>query len=357
MKKYVGILLSMILTFTLISCSSGRTPSDGTVSLPESEENTEGTVGLVESDKPIPDDPDPEMISHLLPPISGRGNYHQTHLEVQIPTEMTVSGNSDDVMPVWYYRLGNGTGGPLVEFTDEDIESIKTRMRDVVSLFYGEETGNGLELEETATSYFGQPFTFASDFRDENGTKLSASAAAGRVTLEFPVEKLRISSVDDLLENEIVSTAVKFLGLNDPIVTFTRNSDMAEYTIMEKDKVLSGEGRVKSLTVELFGDGLTPLVTLQDVEMTEKTGDYKAITFSDAENYAVEYFRRETGEPLGSPYAILLLESAYYRTEDDYYGKIYYLPVYRFFVEGFENDPDRIASVDIIAVDFDPASK
>ncbi len=289
----------------------------------------------------------------VLWPEGGAGvDFYLIYGGVEFGEGVAEADGLPSTLPVYYDRYGNGQGGPMVDFTDEEEASLYRKAHDDVAEFFGEETASNMLLTFELESEFGDVYLLIYSFTD-GADGLSEDISGVTVTndsflLKVLADKIPEGDTDGVIENEYVAHALRYAGIKSPVAYWTdKGGAYSSYMITDDIAKGTSPARVEIVRMENHWNVW--------IEQTggEVVGEYSVIPYDDALSAARSFVKEQTGEDLPLAGTALIYEKRVAR--EGALGSAYIVPVYRFFFEGTENGTVRYGAVNVTAADFTPA--
>ena len=364
-KKLISLFFAVIMVFGLASCGKNSTETASEVL--QSEERKAGSQD--HSEPPIkPDDgektPD---ISRIIVSEGAGGSGSELSfdkLSAALPDEILtdISSALPPTAPVYSYKYGNGQGGPLIKYSDEDVEHIKENMANAACFFFGEDAAADAEFTAIAESSFGVPFIFE--------TTLNGASTSGDVKVIGTIDRVTFTLDDGVIfmddvvngyENvELVKKCMEYMEFDSPVLNIETGSFGSSIEIVNGDLITFDEGDVpelKSISLDVDGNGLVNSVHLINKKLTAEVSNAPIMSCDDALAYLKEAYGEEFDKVDPENIRIQKVYNYEYKqetSEDGSYGGMgFYVPCFRFYLGGIHENADKCAVVDLRISDFD----
>ncbi len=309
-----------------------------------------------------------------------------------IPDELRLCDEDiPDTLPVFKQTVGTGQGGLMRRLTDEELESNRALVYDVIAGVFGEETAETVEITKDTTAdaypaYFG---TF-DDGTGQTVTVRATSYSLGSAIITIGNTKAVINGgsaglseeneidPDDpersVRENPTVQRALAYLGINSPVylteTLVASATDPGDRYVEPSCSVFDGsggpftlEGGYARITVDqIRAEKLYPLHICIRTPRTESAEYFKAFSLADAREALKEYLGDGADIcDVDGAIAVPAFVNDYWEYGSDYTGdrdgEAFLVPVYRFYVEGKGDLAGRYISVDVTATSFDAGER
>jgi len=354
MKKITSILITLVLSFSLVSCSDIKTPAvDTNTDEPvntSSSSNIE-TPGVDTNTNEFTNESSSENAND--DPLTVTDNYHITELPLNyglgtlsiddIPNNTVKRIDTvKSIYPIYKCKYPIDLNeGPKFEITDEDIALMEKRLDDFLPLLNGADT----EADLVRGEYSGINLSINSYGKD-------LTIVSSVMGINIGVDNYMISedTIKNSPENDpYLKAAIEYLGFDKYSVSDgvpDVSGTFVAYTITKTednkiDEMLNSH--FKKIRVSTYADLNSVIIVAYDIDNSpEEAIECNVIPYDIIENYILEKYPDTDIENIFS--------YVYYNSS---VVDGYYVPTYRFYLGSAKEDSIEFRISDIVMVNYD----